>query len=43
MSEEQGDRFHQYVNEMERRYQGRWNFNIIADYCCMLTKPNLQK
>ncbi|GFU74235.1 HTH_Tnp_Tc3_2 domain-containing protein [Trichonephila clavipes] len=25
VSEEQGERFHQDIKEMERRYQGRWN------------------
>ena len=33
VSEEQGERFHQDVKEMERRYQGRWNTSMIADYC----------
>lgn len=30
MSDEQGERFHQYVNEIKRKYQGRWNFNVMA-------------
>jgi hypothetical protein len=29
---EQGQRFHKYIKEKERRYQGRWNFNIMGDY-----------
>jgi hypothetical protein len=36
ISEEQGERFHQDIKEMERRYQGRWNMNMMADYCWML-------
>jgi len=39
-SEEQGERFHQDISEMERRYQGRWNVNIIADYCWGLNRHN---
>lgn len=30
MSEEEGECFHQNVNEIKRRYQGRWNFNVMA-------------
>jgi hypothetical protein len=29
--EEQGKRFHQDIKEMERRYQGRWNVNMMGD------------
>lgn len=36
VSEEQGERFHQDIKEMERRYQGRWNVSMLADYCWML-------
>ena len=32
-SEEQGERFHQDIKVMEQRYQGRWDENIMADYC----------
>lgn len=37
-SEEQGERFHQDVRDIERRYQGRWNVNMLADYCWMLKR-----
>lgn len=37
-SEEQGERFHQDLKEMERRYQGRWDINMLADYCWMLKR-----
>ncbi|GBM23562.1 hypothetical protein AVEN_46244-1, partial [Araneus ventricosus] len=30
---EQGERFQQDIMEMERRYQGKWNVSMIADYC----------
>jgi hypothetical protein len=33
VSEEQGERFHQYLINVERRYQGRWDVNMMADYC----------
>ncbi|GBM11031.1 hypothetical protein AVEN_1357-1 [Araneus ventricosus] len=36
VSEEQGERFHQDIKEMERRYQGKWNVSMISDYCLML-------
>ncbi|GFX75567.1 uncharacterized protein TNCV_4714741 [Trichonephila clavipes] len=42
VSEEQGERFHQDIKEMERRYQGRWNVNMIADYCWILKRENSQ-
>ena len=37
-SEEQGERFHQDIKEMERRYQGRWNVNMMADFCWNLMR-----
>ena len=42
-SEEQGERFHQDIKEMERRYQGRWDVNMMADYCWALKREtNMQ-
>ncbi|GBO03000.1 hypothetical protein AVEN_199572-1, partial [Araneus ventricosus] len=38
--EEQGERFHQDIKEMERRYQGKLNVSRIADYCWMLQRDN---
>jgi hypothetical protein len=38
VSEEQGERFHQYIKEMERRYQGQWSVSMMADYCWMLKR-----
>ncbi|GBN50611.1 hypothetical protein AVEN_182956-1 [Araneus ventricosus] len=37
-SEEQGERFHQDVRDIERQYQGRWDVNMLADYCWMLRR-----
>ena len=38
VSEEQGKRFHQDMKEIERRYQGRWDVNMMADYCWMIKR-----
>ena len=38
MSDDQGDRFHQDMKEMETRYQGRWDAVMIADYCWTLKR-----
>lgn len=32
-SEEQGERFHQDIQVMEERYQGRWDRHMMAHYC----------
>ncbi|GBN77142.1 hypothetical protein AVEN_99232-1 [Araneus ventricosus] len=40
VSEEQGKTFHQDIKEMKRRYQGKWNAIMIADYCWMLQRDN---
>jgi len=37
-SEEQGERFHQDMKEFERRWQGNWSVNMMADYCWMLKR-----
>jgi len=39
-SEEQGECFHQDMKEMER-YQGRWNVNMMADFCWMLKRESV--
>ena len=33
MSDEQGEKFHQDLKEMETRCQGRWDVVIMTDYC----------
>ena len=39
-SEEQGERFHQDIREMESRYQGRWDINMMSDFCWMLKRES---
>ena len=41
VSEEQGERFHQDIKDMERRYQGRWDTNMMGNYCWMLHRENI--
>ncbi|GFV59595.1 uncharacterized protein TNCV_4259881 [Trichonephila clavipes] len=43
VSEEQGEHFQQDIKEMECRYLGRRNINMMADYCCMLKRENSQE
>lgn len=38
MSDEQGERFHQDILCMEKRYQGRWDAMMMADYCWFLQR-----
>jgi hypothetical protein len=38
LSEGKGERFHQGIKQMERRYHGQWNVSVIFDYCWCLTK-----
>ena len=40
-SEEQVERFHQDIKEMERRYQGRWDTNMMGDYSWMLHRESI--
>ena len=37
-SEKQGDRFYQDIKTMETRYQGRWDINMLSDYCWCLKR-----
>ena len=41
MSDEQRERFHQDIKEMETRYQGRWDAAMMVDYCWTLKKYSL--
>jgi hypothetical protein len=40
VSEEQGERFHQDLKDVERRYQGHWDVNMMADYCRSIARDN---
>ena len=33
VSDEDGELFHQDISSMEKRYQGKWNTSMLADYC----------
>jgi len=42
VSDEQGERFHQQISTMEKRYQGKLTTVMLADYCWTLKRdiPN---
>jgi len=40
LSDEQVERFHQDINEIEVRYQGRWDAAILADYCWSIKRDD---
>lgn len=40
VSDEQGERFHQDVLQMERRYQGKWDESMMSDYCWFLLRED---
>ena len=40
VSDEQGERFHQDMRDMEERYQGRWDSNMMADYCWSIARDH---
>jgi len=44
VSDEHGERFRQHISSMEKRYQGKWNCAMLADYCWTLAKdvPTLE-
>ena len=39
-SEEQGERFHQDLKVMKRKYKVVWGVNMMADYCWMLKRES---
>ena len=41
LSDEQGERFHQDVKEMEERYQGRWDAVMLDDYCWSIKRDSV--
>ena len=43
VSDQHGERFHQDIAVMEKRYQGRWSPSMLADCCWTLVRdqPNL--
>jgi hypothetical protein len=38
ISDEHGERFHQEIKFMEKRYHSLWSRNMLADYCWMLKR-----
>ncbi|UYV63336.1 hypothetical protein LAZ67_2003775 [Cordylochernes scorpioides] len=38
VSDEHGERFHQDISRMEKRYQDKWSPGILADYCWTLKR-----
>jgi hypothetical protein len=38
VSDEHGERFHQDITSMEKRYQGKWSPSMLADYCWTLKR-----
>ena len=40
VSDEHGERFHQDIAAMEKRYQGKWNLSMLADYCWTLVRDD---
>ena len=38
VSDEQGERFHQDISSMEKRYQGKWNCAMLTDCCWTLAR-----
>lgn len=40
VSDEQGERFHQDIKKIEKRYQGRWDPAMLGDYCWFLKKED---
>ena len=38
VSDEHGERFHQDISAMETRYHGRFNSNMMGDYCWFLQR-----
>jgi hypothetical protein len=43
VSEQQGERFHQDMKDVERRYQGRWDENMMADYCWLIARDDASR
>jgi hypothetical protein len=38
VNNEHGERFHQDISSMEKRYQGKWNCAMLAFYCWTLAR-----
>ena len=40
VSDEMGERFHQDISGMEKRYQGKWSVSMLSDYCWTLLRDD---
>ena len=40
VSDEHGERFHQDIATIEKRYQGKWSTSSLADYCWSLIRDD---
>ena len=40
VSDEQGERFHQDISDMEVRFQDGWDATMLADYCWFIKRDN---
>jgi hypothetical protein len=38
VSDKYGERFHQDIYNMEKRYQGNWSLSMLPDYCWTLKR-----
>jgi hypothetical protein len=38
VSDEHGERFHQDISNMKKRYQGKWSLSMLTDYCWTLKR-----
>ena len=38
LSDEHGERFHQCISSMEKRYQGKVNQSMLSGFCWMITR-----
>ena len=36
--DEHGERFHQDISSIQKRYEGKWNCAMLSDYCWTLAK-----
>ena len=42
VSDEQGERFHQDISDMEVCYQGCWDATMLADYCWSIKRNDAE-
>ena len=40
VSDERGERFHQDIAVIEKRYKGKWSVGMIADYCWSIQRDS---